>query len=444
MRSISRWLLGWLSAVLLVSAVVAGLGIFQKAREEASELFDYELHTVALSLPSYVGTSSREDEGLPDFEGLSDDRLFIEIWDAPGHSSYRSLEGIELTRFPPGLRTIEQDGFEWRVFGMHKGKRFIQVAQPISVRDDLAMTLALRTVWPLVLFVPATLVIVLWVVRRGLRPLGDMSSALKARSFESLHPLALGNALPVELGPLVNALNGLLERLNTASRSQRVFIADAAHELRSPLAALKLQIQAAERDGSLSGDADTLARIEGRLNRVIHLVQQLLALAREDAERSPRFERFSLRRLGERIVSEYGVLAEAKGIDLGLECRQAHDDKDNYAVLGEVNGIGVLLGNLVDNAIRYTPPGGTVDVVLSRTAQGIDLRVIDVGPGIPVAEREWVFDRFYRVMGTQQHGSGLGLAIAARIAQRHDAPLRFEDNLTGQGLCAVLEGLRGA
>jgi two-component system OmpR family sensor kinase len=442
MTSIRRWLLGWLIAGLAVAALIAAYGIFRTAREEASELFDYELRTVALSVPANIASSNSHERRTPDFEGLTDDRLFIEVWDQAGKSIYRSLAGIDLVRYPPGLRTIERDEYHWRVFGVQEGDRFIQVAQPVSVREDLALRLALRTLWPLGLFFPAIILIVLFVVGRGLAPLGSISRALATRSLDSLDPLRLDGRIPVELRPLVDALNDLLYRLNNASQSQRTFVADAAHELRSPLAALKLQLQAAERDGSLVGNKQTFERIEGRLNRLIHLVHQLLTLAREDAQSSSRFEPVSLRRLCERAVGDFSLLAEARQIDLGLECNHPPGTDDTYRVRAEPAGIEVLLNNLIDNAIRYTQLGGKVDVILKRDGDQISVSVSDSGPGIPDAERERVFDRFYRSAGNKEHGSGLGLAIALKIAQRHQATLSMENNEDRPGFRVTLSGLR--
>ncbi|ACC73087.1 ATP-binding protein [Paraburkholderia phymatum] len=441
MTSIRRWLLGWLIAGLAVAALIAAYGIFYTAQEEANELFDYELRTVALSVPATIaGTNGFAQRG-PDFDGLADDRLFIEVWDGTGRSVYRSLAGVDVPRFPPGLRTIEYDEFHWRIFGVQEGDRFVQAAQPMSVRQDLARHLALRTLWPLAVFLPVIVLIVLFVVRRGLAPIGGISRALATRSFDSLEPLHFEGRLPVEMQPLVDALNDLLHRLNVASQSQRTFVGDAAHELRSPLAALKLQLQAAERDGSLVGSKQTFERIEGRLNRLIHLVHQLLTMAREDAQRSAHFEPVSLRRLCERAVADFSMLAEARQIDLGLEFNPSGGADDAYKVNAEAHGIEVLLNNLIDNAIRYTPHGGKVDVILERSGDEVSICVSDSGPGVPDAERERVFDRFYRSAGNKVHGSGLGLAIAMKIAQRHHATLSMSNNESGVGLRVTLAGL---
>ncbi|CAG9189768.1 MAG TPA: ATP-binding protein, partial [Bryobacteraceae bacterium] len=441
MTSIRRWLLGWLIAGLAVSTLTAGYAIFYTAHDEASELFDYELRTVADSLPTDIRATDAALARKPDFEGLSEDRLFIEVWNPEGGSVYKSLGRVDLPRFPAGLRTIEHDEYHWRVYGTRQDGRFIQIAQPISVREELALRLALRTLAPLLLFIPTIIAIVLFVVGKGLAPLSEISRALAKRSFDSLAPLHLTEGTPVEITPLVDELNDLLHRLDVASQTQRTFVADAAHELRSPLAALKLQLQSAELDGSLVGSKQTFERIEGRLNRLIHLVNQLLTLAREEAQTGGRFEPINLRRLCERVVADISPLAEAKQIDLGLEFSTPAKLDQLYRVNAEPGGIEVLLNNLIDNAIRYTPKGGKIDVVLKREGEQISVAVSDSGPGIPDEERERVFDRFYRSTGTKEHGSGLGLAIALKIAQRHHATLWMANNVDRPGLTVTLSGL---
>jgi two-component system OmpR family sensor kinase len=286
-----------------------------------------------------------------------------------------------------------------------------------------------------------TIGLVLFVVARGLAPIGGLSRALSTRSIDSLEPVRLDGTVPVEIRPLVEALNDLLQRLNTASQAQRTFIADAAHELRSPLAALKLQLQAASRDGSLKGEGQTLERVEGRVTRIIHLVQQLLTLAREDAHPVTSMEPVSLRRIGEQAVGDFSLLAETKDIDLGLECEAPRTVADAYTVMAEPHGMSVLLGNLINNAIRHTPRGGRVDVILKRSGDRVGIDVVDSGSGIPEPELERVFDRFYRGEDAQGEGSGLGLAIVARIAERHHLTISIRNNAGKMGLGVWVFGL---
>ena len=444
MTSIRRWLLGWLICGLAAASSIAAFGIFHTAREEASELFDYELRTVALSLPSNLATAATAERRGAGFEGISDDRILIEIWDNAGTLVYHSRESPVLERLPAGIRTIEHGESHWRVFGLQQPDRFVQLAQPFSVREALALRLALHTLWPLGLLMPVTIALVLLVVARGLGPIGGLSRLLATRSLDSLEPLHLDSKVPVELRPLVEALNDLLQRLNIASQAQRTFIADAAHELRSPLAALKLQLQAASKNGTLKDDGQTLERIDMRLNRIIRLVQQLLTLAREDAQPANEATSVSLRRLGEQAVSDFSLLADEKQIDLGLEFRQPVTQEDPCEVLTDPHGLGVLLNNLIDNAIRYTPQGGKVDVVLTRTAGRPAFEVVDNGPGIPEQDLERVLDRFYRGEHTRGTGSGLGLAIAARIAQRQQLTLSLRNNLDAHGLTVSVSGFVAA
>jgi two-component system OmpR family sensor kinase len=318
----------------------------------------------------------------------------------------------------------------------------VQVAQPLVVRNDLAAKLALHTLWPLLLMVPGAIVLVLLVVGRGLAPIRGLSDSLASRSLDALEPLPLDAHTPIEVRPLVLALNDLLERLHTASQTQRMFVSDAAHELRSPLAALQLQLQAAARDGTLTGSEQTLDRVQERLKRLIHLVQQLLTLAREDAAAATPRASVSVRRVGEQVVGELSLLAEAKRVDLGLEASAPVGTDDAFSALTESHALVLLLSNLVDNAIRYTPAGGTVDVVLVRDAGTIRIEVRDTGPGIPDNELERVFDRFYRGADAQVQGSGLGLAIAARIANRLGLALTLHNRSDGHGLCARIDGLQ--
>ncbi|SDC93262.1 ATP-binding protein [Paraburkholderia lycopersici] len=442
MNSIRRRLLGWLICGFAATSVVAGFGIFHTAREEAGELFDYELRAVALSMPANVETARQVEQSGPGFDEIADDRILIEIWDRNGTPIYHSRETPTLPRQTTGFRTIEEGEVHWRVFGVVQPERFVQVAQPISVRDALALRLALHTLWPLALLVPVAIVLVLLVVTRGLAPVRALSALLTARSAHALEPLRLDGSVPVELRPLVEALNDLLARLNAASQAQRTFIADAAHELRSPLAALKLQWQAALHDGTLSGEPRTLERMQTRLNRTIRLVQQLLTLAREDAQAPVPTTAVSLRRLGEQAIGDFSLLAEEKGIDLGLESRPPVAPEDICNVNADAHGLNTLLNNLLDNAIRYTPAGGKIDLVLTRTHDTLGFEVVDNGPGIPEADLERVLDRFFRGDQALGTGSGLGLSIVARIARRQGLTFTLRNNPGGRGLTAAVSGLQ--
>jgi two-component system OmpR family sensor kinase len=442
MTSIRGWLLGWLICGLAVVSTVAGYAIFHTARGEAAELFDYELRAIALSLPREVADTDLASRPAGVFEGLSDDRIVIQTWLPDGRPGYRAPAQDALPRERTGFQTIEYQDRRWRVYGLAQADRFVQVAQPISVRNDLGMRLAARTLWPLAVLLPGSLILVLVVVSRGLRPVHTLSRALGARSADVLHPIDPPERVPVELRPLVDGLNDLLKRLDLALHGQRTFVADAAHELRSPLTALQLQLQLAVRAGTVHGDPGVLAKLDERLKRTIHLVNQLLTLAREDAAMTAPMMPFDLHALGAQVVADASILAEEKQIDLGLEPFAPAAGMTTCEIEGERHALGVLLANLVDNAIRYTPRGGKVDVSITRNDRGVCLEVTDNGPGIAEDEIERVFDRFYRGEGVTQLGSGLGLAIARQIALRHRATLSIRRRDAAGGLVVSVDGLR--
>lgn len=442
MRSVRTQLLVGLIFGLGAMSALAGYGIFRSALEEANELFDYELRSVAISLPQSVADTELANKESGDFEGLQDDRVIIQIWDASNVLTFESLPSAKLPRQHAGFQSIEVGERHYRVFGLQQASRFVQVGQPMSVRDESALAQASRTLWPLLAILPLEIALVLLVVKRALRPVTIISRSLAARSIETLAPIDMANPTPTEIEPLVEALNDLLVRLDKALHAQRVFVADAAHELRTPLTALKLQIQVARRDHAKLNDEDLLRKLEDRVNRAIHLVQQLLTLAREDAEVSARAGNADLRHVATQVVGELSVLAEHKGIDLGLECTGLTAMESSIVVIGDETSLRTMVTNLVDNAIRYTSPRGQVDVRLCVNGGDVTLEVVDDGPGIPAADLERVLDRFYRAGNTTGQGSGLGLAIAAKVAAKHHAGFSVLNRTDGQGLKVSVSGLR--
>ncbi|ODP32893.1 ATP-binding protein [Pandoraea sp. ISTKB] len=437
MKSIRWRLIIWLVAGLVLLALIAGYALYRAARHEAAELFDYELRTVALSLPvtQEDGTTARTPDPA-DWGGLAEDRLLIQRWERENVPQYHNEAALSMPRLPPGFHDKEWDETHWRVYGIQLPNRYVQVAQPMTVRDTLAIDMALRIIAPLWMLVPLIILFVLWVVSKGLQPISAISRSVAQRSYESLSPLRFDQPIPSEIASLVNSLNDLLSRLDQAASAQRVFIANAAHELRSPLAALKLQLQHANLHGALGADPAVVAKLEGRLNRLIHLVQQLLDLARADAERVDIENVVDIRTIAEHVVADYSFTAESRGVDLGLVASDGP-----ISVHGDPTGLTMLLANLVDNALRYTPEGGAVDVRVSRDRQAVTLAVIDTGPGIASEELEKVTTRFYRGADAVGQGSGLGLSIASRVAERHGARLVLENRSDRTGLMARVSPL---
>ena len=314
----------------------------------------------------------------------------------------------------------------------------------MEVRHELAADVALKILIPSLMAAPLLALLLAYALGRGLRPLTETSNDIRRRSAASLEPIDV-RSLPLELQPLVTSINVLLEKLAKAMAAQRQITADAAHALRTPLTALRLQVQAlttAEDDEARRSAAlDT----QQGLNRATRLVEQLLSLSRVDPEAAlaPPREAIDLGALARSVVGDFSGFAESRQIDLGAEVRETPARAN--LVLGNREQLQVMLNNLVDNALRYTPSGGRIDVCVEAgpLAEQVSVAVADSGPGLPADERERVFDRFYRGTTAHQHdmaieGSGLGLAIVRAAAARHDATI---DITTGLALGPNAPGL---
>jgi signal transduction histidine kinase len=429
MTSIQTRLLVSLLGALLAGTVIAGAIVYREAREEANALFDYQLRQVAQTLPARGFDPSVDPRpAVPEDQ----DGVVVQIWSLSGTRLYLSHPASHLPpRAELGFSTLSTDVGDWRVFADQYRDAVIEVAQPMQVRRDIAAIVAVRTVLPLLLLLP-TLGVVIWlIVGRGLGPMRRLARDVAARSPRSLDALP-ENALPDEVRPLVEALNQLLMRLKEALATQRNFIGNAAHELRTPLTALQLQVQLAERARTIEDAQAALVPLSGGLARVSHLVEQLLALARLDPQSAlAPHASVDLVALAREVVADQTAVALERGLDLGLVAEAP------VAVLGNATALTVLLNNLVDNALRYTPRGGRIDVHVSLTSEsGTDalLAVSDSGPGIPIEERERVFERFYRGVDVTTPGSGLGLAIVREIAARHGARVELADTAGAGGL----------
>ena len=426
MRSIRRQLLFWLLSGLALAVLAAGARIYTQTLDEANELFDYHLKQTAASLPN----DSFDPLPPPRSGGLEmEEELVVQIWDRNGLQLYFSHPGSRLPqRAELGFSTVETPHGGWRVYSALEQSNVVQVAQPISVRQNLAAGMALRALLPLLLLLPVLGLLIWLTVGRGLQPLDQMALALVRRTPDSLEALP-EHGLPVEIVPLVQALNDLLARLARALESQKAFVADAAHELRTPLTAVHLQIQLAERAKTEEERSAAFAQLEQGQGRAAHLVQQLLTLARQEPGVAPQpHAAVDLAEVARLVVAEHAPLAAERNIDLGIGKVEA------ATISGDFEALRVMLGNLIDNAIRYTPPGGNVDVEVRLDAGTAAMEVSDTGPGIPEEDRQRVFDRFYRREATKTAGSGLGLAIVKNIADRHRARIVLRNREPGPGL----------
>jgi two-component system OmpR family sensor kinase len=429
MMTIRRKLLIGLLGGTLGCTLIAGIVMYLHVQDEANELFDYQLKQVAGSLPAQLSSH----EKMPGTEDSEED-IVIQAWDRSGNLLYTSQPALSLPRSPEaGFRTVSALHDRWRVYGEMRHDRFVQVAQPTSVRQELAAGLALRSLLPFLILIPVLALLIYVVVGRSLLPLRRVAQAVGQRSPSALQPLSI-DGQPPEIQPMIDALNDLLRQLEKALLTQRAFVADAAHELRSPLTALKLQLQLAERANTDEQRSAAFAKLHDRLDRSTHLVHQLLTLARHEPNQAAQhFQFIDLQKLAQQRVADQYMVAESKGIDLGVETGATP-----VLVKGNIDSLCVLLNNLIDNALRYTPAGGRIDVSVFVDNGRPVLQVSDNGPGIPEEERSRVFDRFYRRDESGTWGSGLGLSIVKNIADIHEAEIHLGDNAFGQGLTIAL------
>lgn len=450
MISIRRRLLaGLLTTIGAVWLAIAAM-VYHVAQHEAQEVFDAQLAQYARVLQALAAPRARGerparlpvlpvgdyDDALPGSGHRYERKLRFHVWDAQGRLLMSSQAGPTPATAPAaaGYGTEAADGHAWRTFALitDPGAPRVYVAERDDVRGELVQEVVVRQLAPGLLALPVFGLVVWVVVGRGLRSLKRAAAEVARRSPAQLEPLRVADA-PAEIRPLVDALNRLFERLRIAFERERRFIADAAHELRTPIAAIKTQAQVAADATDPEQRRRALANIVRGVDRATHLEAQLLTLARLDPEARASVQRrpVALARLARAVLAELAPEAIAKHIDLTL------DADDHLTVAGDPDLLAILLRNLVHNAVQYTPAGGAVAVVLGAADGAVHLRVLDTGPGIPPDEGERVFERFYRGRGGNQTGSGLGLSIARRIAELHGAGLTLA-NRAGGGLAASL------
>jgi two-component system OmpR family sensor kinase/two-component system sensor histidine kinase QseC len=422
MNSLRVRLLLALLAMLALAALAMGGVTYRNVLAETEALFDYQLRQMALSLRD-------QGEIAPDqARAFADQQLdfVVQIWAVDGRTIYESRAHSELpARALLGLADVNVNGQAWRTYSVATPERVIQVAQPLAIRQRLAADAAWRSITPLLVIAPVMALVVWWVAALTLWPLREVAADVRRRGEQSLEPLPT-RGLPEEVAPLVNALNALLGRLSRSLDTQRAFVSDAAHELRSPLTALKLQLQLLKRAPDDAARQQAVDALAAGIDRAARLVEQLLALARsEPGAGAATVESLDLAELARQAVADELSLATARGTEVAL-----HADGP-LTLAGDRTALTMLVRNLVDNAVRYAPPGARVDVHLAGSEAQVRLQVDDSGPGIPAADRDRVFDRFYRRAGHDEEGTGLGLAIVRSVAERHHATVRLLDSPLG-------------
>jgi two-component system OmpR family sensor kinase len=445
-HSLRGRLLWYLLAAITIAALAQASIAYRTALHDADQIFDYHMQQMALSLRSGTPLSNTEaqqriaaqTEGGAQAAGGDNDDMVVQMWSPDGVQVFHSVSRAKLPqRAVLGFSNVKSNGATYRVFSIQTANQTVQVAQDLAVRRNMAGNLALRTLGPIAVMMPILMLVVWWVVSGSLEPVARVRSQVASRQADDLSPVS-DNGLPDEVRPLVQELNLLFGRVKTAFDAQQTFVADAAHELRTPLAALRLQAQSLDRAESPEARKLAVSRLTAGIDRATRLVEQLLVLARQEATAAggAATRPVDLAELARRTVADLAGVAAAKGVDVGVQ------QADAAQVEGQPDALQILLRNLVDNAIKYTPSGGTADIsVKNEVVEGaaqVTVTVEDSGPGIPAEERERVFDRFYRVAGSEAAGSGLGLAIIKAIAERHGASLALGQSARLGGLAATV------
>jgi two-component system sensor histidine kinase QseC len=449
-RSIRAVLLGGSIAVLLaVLGTAAWIG-FEGSQDEAAELFDARLATSARVLAALYATrpppatasapivvsfpgplaAAAHDEAGP-LGHYYETKIAFQVIDASGRLLMRSASAPDAAYAPLAAGFSTQKN--WRVFTLRSGDVWVQTAERDDVRDELSAKLAFAAVTPLIVGIPLLLLLITLLLRYGLAPLTELAHRIRARQPGSLEPIRLARS-PAEILPVLDELNALLERVQSAIARERRFTADAAHELRTPLAALKIHAQNAARAHSEAERRASLERMLAGLERAIRLAEQMLAFSRATA-RAPAAEAVSLRQAVEDALEDLLPRLKERGIKVSVAGARPETEP---LVRGERDKIATLARNLLDNAARYSPPRSAVHVEIANSGGTTRLSVSDEGPGIPPGLRERVFESYYRIPGAPGEGSGLGLAIVREIALQHGARVELTGGAGGRGTRVVV------
>jgi two-component system sensor histidine kinase TctE len=434
-RHLSYWLLGPLLLLVAAGSFVS----YRIALNAANKAYDSALLDPALAIASHLRRGeSKLELDLPSIaiEALridTEDRVYYQVLGPEGEL----IAGTPRLPAPPErLSPGEHIYYDAKLEGervriaaraveVGNGTAIVQVAETLIKRDKLVLELLVASTVPQVLIAFAAVALLWLSIGQGLRPLDRLRGEIAARSPRDLRPVSEQDK-PEEVRSLVGALNQLLSRLNAAIESQQRFIANAAHQLRTPLAGLKTHAELARREHSASELKSLLDMIAGETTRTSHLVNQLLTLARAEPGEAPSGQPVNLHEIVGRDVRDWVQRALGKNIDLGFELEDAW-------TVGEPLLLRELAANLLDNALAYTQPGGSVTVRTGvRNGESL-LEVEDNGPGIPEADREKVFERFYRVPATRGEGCGLGLSIVSEIAGRYNAKVELGVPAGGRG-----------
>ena len=442
-RSLRKRLLITLLSAMTVAWTIVAITSYRDMRHKISDLFDAQL---AQSAHVLLGISAHEVPEQMIYEGgahVTDEglhasgaayqfakKIAYQIWIDPDLLAIRSQSSptYRLSQRSVGFGDTRIDDFLWRVYAVRHPVLPITIytGERHDIRAELTKNIALRMMIPLLVTLPLLALLIWFSVSQALKPLGRVTDELGRRTLANLKPISMA-PIPKEIKPLVSSMNKLFGRLEQAFRNERRFTANASHELRTPLAGLKTHAEIALRSADPDIQKKALAQIIEGVNRASHLVEQLLALARLD----PEIDTTKLDREVDLLDTLREVIVDLSPCAFDKRIAITLDDRDRAVVRGDKDMLSIMLRNLIDNAIRYTPQDGRVELEIEQNNGCTELTISDSGPGIPEKSRARAFERFYREVRKQAPGVGLGLSIVKRIAELHEAQISLDSSKFG-------------
>lgn len=428
-NSLRARLLLLLFSAVVITACIQSFIAYRTSLDETNEIFDYQMQQMALSLRPGLNFDGYGSNGFHPEEDESFE-FIVQVATADRKILFQSSSSTTLPhRDSTGFSLFDARSTTYKLYTLIHGNQLIQVAQDRSTRRSLARNLAFRTTVPIMVMVALLLFLVWWVVTSSLAPVYRVQRQISTREADSLNEVET-TGLPNEVRPLVEELNLLLRRMRQAFDAQKNFVADAAHELRTPLSALKLQVEQLRRSSTEKDREVAVHRLGTGIDRATRLVEQLLVLARQqahsDSAKSVKPAEFN--KLCMAAFNDVYPLAQQKHIDMGL------NQAEECFVMCQEEAIKIMLRNILDNSIKYSPDNSKIDLTVSVNGSSAILLVEDSGPGIPDESFERIMDRFYRIPGNPVSGSGLGLSIVKTIADIHSAQIKISKSLRLGGL----------
>ncbi len=426
MMSIKKGLFLGLLIGATFSISLITLILFFEIKDEVYEIMDYQMEQLAFmhrlqNYPRQINTKS----------GFEEDKIdsLVQIWDKSTTLIYSSDSSLS---FPittqSGFSIITWKGEKWRIL-LEKGQETIQIVQAMKLREKVIFSITTKFIFIMLIFLFFLGGWVLLVIKISFNPLNNVRKQIGERKASLLTPIYDKN-VPEEIRPLIKELNSLLSRLDKALKNQKRFLADAAHELRTPITALDLQIQNARYATSEEERTLVIQKLKRGINRASAVINQLLAISRMESDfLENEVMSIDIEELISRVLLDYSMIAAEQNITITFQ-----PQRGATLLQGNAKSLEVMLSSLLDNAIKYSPSKANIWIYTLRNTNGVTISIIDQGPGIPTEERKKVFERFYRYKGESVQGSGLGLSIVKDIADFHDATISLEDGFDGKGL----------